>query len=112
MEQVIKIIINWAIPIILAGILGFMKKMFNDSKEMKEKLISDNKTMKLSMLSLIRSQIVSKCESYTKKGFLPEYARYCLEDLFKQYKALGGNHGIEKLVDNTFELPSAETKEG
>ena len=101
MEQVIKIILNWAIPVILAGILVFMKKMINDMK-----------AMKLSQLSLIRSQIVSKCESYMKKGFLPEYARYCLEDLFKQYKILGGNHGIEKLVDKTFELPSANEKEG
>lgn len=101
MEQIIKIILNWAIPVILAGILVFMKKMINDMK-----------AMKLSQLSLIRSQIVSKCESYMKKGFLPEYARYCLEDLFKQYKILGGNHGIEKLVDKTFELPSAKEKEG
>lgn len=101
MEEIIKLIINWAIPVILAGILAFLKKLINDMK-----------AMKLSQLSLIRSQIVSKCESYTKKGFLPEYARYCLEDLFKQYKALGGNHGVEKLVDKTFELPSAEKKEG
>lgn len=101
MEQIIKIVLNWAIPVILAGILTFMKRMINDMK-----------AMKLSQLSLIRSQIVSKCESYMKKGFLPEYARYCLEDLFKQYQILGGNHGIEKLVDKTFELPSAEEKEG
>lgn len=101
MEQIIKIALNWAIPVILAGILVFMKKMINDMK-----------AMKLSQLSLIRSQLVGKCESYIKKGFLPEYARYCLEDLFKQYKTLGGNHGIEKLVDKTFELPSANEKEG
>lgn len=97
MEQYIHIAINWGIPVLLAGILAFMKK-----------LISDNKAMKASMLSLIRSQIVSKCESYQKKGYLPEYARYCLEDLFKNYQVLGGNHGIEKLVYNTFELPSAK----
>lgn len=101
MEEIIKIILNWAIPVILAGILVFMKKMINNMK-----------AMKLSQLSLIRSQLVGKCESYMKKGFLPEYARYCLEDLFKQYKTLGGNHGIEKLVDKTFELPSSNEKEG
>ena len=95
MEDIIKIILNWAIPVVLGCMLAFMKK-----------IVSDNKAMKLSMLSLIRSQIVGKCESYTKQGYLPEYARYCLEDLFKQYQALGGNHGIEKLVDKTYELPS------
>ena len=34
-----------------------------------------------------------------------------LRDLFKQYKALGGNHGIEILVNNTFELPSRKDGE-
>ena len=28
-----------------------------------------------------------------------------VEDLFKEYTVLGGNHGVEKLVDKTFELP-------
>lgn len=97
MGEILKIVINWAIPTILVGILAFMKK-----------LINDNKAMKSSMLSLIRSQLVGKCESYTRQGILPEYARYCLEDLFKQYKVLGGNHGVEKLVDKTFELPSTK----
>lgn len=97
MEKYIQIAINWGIPVLLAGILAFMRK-----------LINDNKSMKASILALIRSQIVSKCESYMKKGFLPEYARYCLEDLFKNYKNLGGNHGVETLVNKTFELPSAK----
>lgn len=61
--------------------------------------------MKESILSLIRSQLVGKCEIYLKQGCLPEYARYCLEELFKQYQILGGNHGVEKLVNKCFELP-------
>ena len=100
MEQYIQTAINWGIPIVLAGILAFMKKMIND-----------NKSMKASILALIRSQIVSKCESYQKKGYLPEYARYCLEDLFKNYENLGGNHGIKTLVNKTFELPPVKKEE-
>jgi hypothetical protein len=38
-------------------------------------------------------------------GYLPDYARSCLEDLFKEYEVLGGNHGVGKLVDKTFEVP-------
>lgn len=64
------------------------------------------------MLSLIRSQIVSKCENYLKEGYLPEYARYCLEDLFKQYTALGGNHGVEVLVNKCFNLPPSKLEKG
>lgn len=67
--------------------------------------------MKASMLSLIRSQIVGKCENYMKQEYLPEYARFSLEELFKQYQVLGGNHGIEVLVNKCYELPISK-KEG
>lgn len=100
MEEIIKIILNWGVPLILSGIFGFLVK-----------IIKDNKAMKNSMLSLIRSQIVGKCETYMGQGFLPEYARYCLEELFKQYQALGGNHGVETLVNNCFELPLSRKEE-
>ena len=88
---------KWCIPILLTGIVTALIKIYKD-----------NRAVKLAILSIIRSQIISKCESYQTKKYLPEYARYCLEDLFKQYKALGGNHGVEILVNNTFALPSVK----
>lgn len=100
MQEIGKKILNWAIPVVLPSILGFLVKLFKDMK-----------TMKTSQLSLIRSQIVGKCENYMKQGYLPEYARYCLEELFKQYQVLGGNHGIEVLVNKCYELPISK-KEG
>ena len=65
----------------------------------------NNEAMKKSMMILLRSQIVGKCEDYQKRGFLPDYARSCLNDLYLQYTALGGNHGVNILVDKTLELP-------
>lgn len=65
----------------------------------------NNEAMRASMMILLRSQIVSKCETYQKLGFLPDYARSCLTDLFAQYTALGGNHGVNILVDETLKLP-------
>lgn len=99
-QEILMTIFKWAIPIVLTGFTTMIVKIYKD-----------NKAVKLAILSIIRSQIVSKCESYQCKGYLPEYARYCLEDLFKQYKSLGGNHGIEILVNNTFELPSRKDGE-
>ena len=93
--MIIETIIKWAIPLSLTAALGWILGQLKDKKALKNGL-----------LAIIRSQIVSKCEKYQKEECLPEYARYCLEDLFNQYKILGGNHGIEKLVDKTFELPS------
>ena len=93
-------IFNWLIPFLCGSGITFAIKQLNY-----------NKAMKNSMISLLRSQIVSKCETYIKRGFLPEYARYCLEELFKNYKALGGNHGVEKLVNKCFDLPLGKEKE-
>lgn len=67
---------------------------------------SNNKAMEKSMMILLRSQIVSKCENYQDMGYLPDYARSCLCDLFEQYTALGGNHGVNLLVDEVLKLPS------
>lgn len=67
---------------------------------------NNNKAMEKSMMILLRSQIVSKCENYQSMGYLPDYARSCLCDLFEQYTALGGNHGVNLLVDEVLKLPS------
>ena len=101
--MILETIIRWVIPFILTAIITYIIKELKDNR-------NNNKAMKSGLLAIIRSQIVSKCEEYQKKGFLPEYARYCLEDLFKQYKTLGGNHGIEVLVTETFKLPSVKRK--
>lgn len=67
---------------------------------------NSNKAMKEATIAMLRSQIISKCETYQKLGYLPEYARYCLTELFEQYTALGGNHGVNILVDEVLKLPS------
>lgn len=108
----------------IIGAIGLIANtIISKSKDKKQVAIEDlqesleenkklNEIIKASQLSIIRSQIVSKCETYMKKGYLPEYARYCLEELFKNYQALGGNHGIETIVEKCFELPlSKEEKE-
>lgn len=66
----------------------------------------NNEMMKESMISLLRSQIVSKCEHYQQLGYLPDYARFCLTDLFEKYSGLGGNHGVKVLVDEVLKLPA------
>lgn len=87
-------ILNWLLTIILGGILGYIVKIYKDSKAMKQ-----------AMISLLRSQIVGKCEKCLEQGYLPDSVRLCLEDLFTQYTILGGNHGVGKLVEQTFQLP-------
>lgn len=99
---------------LIAGFCAAIPSMYSthtqkqQNKETNSKLKDNdlnNKAMQKSMMILLRSQIVSKCENYRKMGYLPDYARSCLTDLFAQYTALGGNHGVNVLVDETLKLP-------
>ena len=101
--MIIETIIKWAIPFILTAIITYIVKELKDNRK-------SNNAMKSSMVLLMRSQIVGKCEKYNELGYLPDYARSCLADLFEEYKILGGNHGVEKLVDKTFELPPVKER--
>lgn len=87
-------------------LLELKKQIEKDINEKLKENEKNNKAQKEATIAMLRSQIVSKCENYQGLGYLPEYARYCLTDLFKQYTALGGNHGVNVLVDEVLKLPS------
>lgn len=101
--MIIETIIKWLIPTILTGILSYVVKELKDNRK-------NNLAMEKSMVAILRSQIVSKCENYIGQGYLPDHARFCLEDLFTQYTVLGGNHGVEALVKQCNVLPPIKIK--
>lgn len=94
----VEIIINWAVPTFLTFCCGYIVKELRENK-------NNNKVTKESIIILLRSQITSKVENYMTLGYLPSYARECLQELYKQYHSLGGNHGLEELVKQCFKLP-------
>lgn len=100
---VIENVIKWIIPVVCTYLLTCVQKELKSNKE-------NNVAMKDSMIIMLRSQIVSKCEKYEELGYLPDYARSCICDLFKQYTALGGNHGVEILVNETLKLKAKKSE--
>lgn len=90
----IDLVIKWAVPALCTGLVVFVTKQH-----------SFKKAMKSSQLAMIRSHIAMQCKTYLNLGYLDENDRYCLEELFENYQLLGGNHGIEALVNKCFLLP-------
>ena len=88
-------VIQWLVPTILTALSGYLVKELKENKK-------SNTAIKDSMVLLLRSQITGKIEKYMELGYLPDYARSCIEDLFTQYKSLGGNHGVDLLVNQCF----------
>lgn len=87
-------ILNWLIPTLIGALSTFLTTQ-----------ILQNKALKKSVVAVLRGLIVSNCEQYNKLGYLPDYARFSINDLGTNYKNLGGNHGIEELITKTNQLP-------
>lgn len=102
--HVISVILEWAIPFVLTALCTFIASEVKDNK-------NNNDAIKEATISMLRSQITGKVETYLEMGYLPDYARYCLEDLYKQYSALGGNHGLDVLVNKAYNLPPVKKEE-
>ena len=98
-------VMQWLVPTILTALSGYLVKELKENKK-------SNTAIKDSMVLLLRSQITGKIEKYMELGYLPDYARSCIEDLFTQYKSLGGNHGVDLLVNLCFNQPPVNINKG
>ena len=98
LTMTLETIIKWIIPTVLTAVTGYIVKELRDNR-------NNNFAFKNAIVMLLRSHIVTEAEKYIKLGYLPDYARSCLGDLLTQYKALGGNHGVETMVQQCFNLP-------
>lgn len=93
------IIFQWVIPTVLTALSTYMVNSLRNNNK-------SNKAMRDSMRIILRSQIVSKVEQYERLGYLPDYARSCIDELYTEYKNLNGNHGVDQLVTQAFNLPA------
>jgi hypothetical protein len=95
----IETILNYLVVGFIGGLITFLGTQ-----------IKQNKSLKCSIVSLLRGQIVASCEQYIKAGYLPDYARYTINELGTNYERLGGNHGIQDLISKTNNLPPIKEK--
>ena len=105
MTEIIELIIKWIVPFVLSSLAALINKVYKELKNKSQRDIEDHTAMKNSITAILRSQILDKSEYYLEKGYLSEYGRTCLDELYKNYEELGGNHGIDKLIDQVYSLP-------
>jgi hypothetical protein len=61
--------------------------------------------------SLLRNEIIAKYNHYSEQGYIPIYGMENVLDMYKAYKALGGNGTLTKLVDALKQLPTDSPEE-
>lgn len=110
MQDLYDNIIKWLLPFILTSIVTFIGKIIKELKNVKKANEVEHKSVHNGILAILRSEIVSYSEYYITLGYLPDHARITLSELMDNYKKLGGNHGIEQLVDQCFQLPPINVK--
>ena len=63
------------------------------------------------MRALLRDRIYQTYNHYIEKGYYPIYARENVEDMYRQYRALGGNGTVTSLIEKLDELPTEAEEE-
>ena len=55
--------------------------------------------------ALLRDRIIGNYNSYMEKGCMPIYASENIEQMYQEYKALGGNGLVDGLMNRIRQLP-------
>ena len=100
MEFMWQQILGWFIPFILGSIITFL---INRVKKDKKK----DKAIETGVQALLRNEIIRRYREFESKGEISILDKENLEEMFVQYKNLGGNGTVKKMMD---ELLSLKTK--
>ena len=92
---------NWmcvlGIPGLFAGLIGFVRLQ-----------IKANKAMRLSVQAMLRDRLLQGYKHYLEKGWADLDDRGHLENVWKQYHALGGNGDMNDLRNTFRHLPMTQ----
>ncbi len=97
MNEIINVITSYLIPTILGGILGFISTKLKKNKK-KDLAIEQG------VQALLRNEIIRRYREFETKGEISILDKENLEEMFEQYKNLGGNGTVKKMMDELLEL--------
>ena len=97
MNEIINVITSYLIPTILGGILGFISTKLKKNKK-KDLAIEQG------VQALLRNEIIRRYREFETKGEISILDKENLEEMFEQYKNLGGNGQVKKMMDELLEL--------
>lgn len=95
--NILQILLNYLIPTILGGVLGFLSTKLKKNKE-RDKAIEEG------VQALLRNEIIRRYREFELKGEISILDQENLEAMFIQYKRLGGNGTVKKMMDDLLEL--------
>lgn len=97
MEFMWQQILAWFIPFILGSVITFL---INRVKKDKKK----DKAIETGVQALLRNEIIRRYREFESKGEISILDKENLEEMFVQYKNLGGNGTVKKMMDELLNL--------
>lgn len=100
LEQIIIYLITTALGIAL----GFVTSKLKKNKEKDEKEKKKEEAIELGVQALLRNEIIRRYREFESKGEISILDKENLEEMFEQYKNLGGNGTVKKMMDELLNL--------
>lgn len=95
--NILQIILSYLLPTILGGIVGFISTKLKKNKK-KDLAIEQG------VQALLRNEIIRRYREFELKGEISILDKENLEEMFEQYKNLGGNGTVKKMMDDLLNL--------
>lgn len=96
-EIILKVVLT-VVGFITTGVLGYLVAK---AKDYKKRDTNQEEALKC----LLRSNITSKYYVYNEMGNIPIYEKENIDYMFEQYKLMGGNSYVERIVKEINDLP-------
>lgn len=97
MGNIAQIILSYLIPTLLGGVLGFIATKLKKNKK-------KNLAIELGVQALLRNEIIRRYREFETKGEISILDQENLDEMFEQYKNLGGNGTVKKMMNDLYEL--------
>ena len=114
METVIKVASLVGIPSIISGIFAlFISRMLKKRDAKQEQIVTQNEEMErqnkaimLGVQAFLRDRLLQGIKHYITKGWADYDDRENMENIYKQYHALGANGIMDDMMTQFRNLPS------
>lgn len=100
LEQIIVYLITTGLGIALGVVTSKLKK----TKEKDENEKKKNEAIELGVQALLRNEIIRRYREFETKGEISILDQENLDEMFEQYKNLGGNGTVKKMMNDLYEL--------
>lgn len=95
--NILQIILGYIIPALLGFFIGLISTKLRKSK-VKDLAIEQ------AVQALLRNEIIRRYREFEIKGEISILDKENLEEMFEQYKNLGGNGTVKKMMDDLLSL--------